>query len=136
MVLVLHVDREEMFSELTKLYLKNMDYKLEIDHVSSGGEALARLKIHSHDIIISAYRLPVKNGLDLLEELKKNGVTVPFIMLTGERNRELEMMVYDLGADYFIQKRGNPAAMFVELYQAIMELVMRKTGELEVASVV
>lgn len=84
---------------------------------------------HSYDVVISDYHMPDKDGLAFLKELKKRGSTVPFIMLTNDGNGELEMEAFNLGAEYFMQKRGNPVTVFAELYQAILELLVKKTSE-------
>ena len=49
-----------------------------------GGEVLAKLtKNHSYDLLIMDVRMPGQDGLTVLEQLRKNGITIPVIMMTA-----------------------------------------------------
>ncbi|MFW9997931.1 MAG: response regulator, partial [Candidatus Odinarchaeota archaeon] len=78
MVTILHVDDEKEFSEITRTFLKRIDSNLGIDHTSSVNEALDLAKRRAYDVIISDYRIPSKDGLEFLKELKKRDISIPF----------------------------------------------------------
>ncbi|MFW9995523.1 MAG: response regulator [Candidatus Odinarchaeota archaeon] len=84
-VKVLHIDDEESFLELVKLYLENLSDCVKVTSASSTSQFFSLLDESSYDIIISDYHMPGMNGLELLLETRKRGVESPFILLTGEK---------------------------------------------------
>ncbi len=49
----------------------------------NGIEALERVQSEPPDLILSDLRMPRMNGIELLEELERLGVSVPFCLVTG-----------------------------------------------------
>lgn len=47
-------------------------------------EALRYLQSHCADVVLTDYRMPGMNGLELAERIRKLDTTVPIIMLTGD----------------------------------------------------
>jgi len=48
-----------------------------------GGDALEMVELIKPDLIISDYQMPVRNGLDACENLRKKGIKTPIIFFTG-----------------------------------------------------
>lgn len=73
---------------------------------SNGRDAFDIAAARNPDIILLDIDMPVKNGLDVLRELRQNIKTrmIPVIMLTGHGNVEDEIGSLDLGADDYITK--------------------------------
>ncbi|MBA7518703.1 Protein-glutamate methylesterase/protein-glutamine glutaminase [subsurface metagenome] len=126
---ILHVDDEPADLEITRLFLKragNADF--EISGVLSAEVALAKLeRDQDHfDVIISDYRMPVMDGLEFLEEVRKTVGGVPFILFSGMPEQEIREVALNKGADRYISKTGNPASQCNELARAIRELVKER----------
>ncbi|MFW9992444.1 MAG: response regulator [Candidatus Odinarchaeota archaeon] len=81
---ILHVDDEKPFLELVKLYLESHSDSVRVKSAASTSQFFSLLSKCSYDVIISDYRMPEMNGLDLLLETRKRGIESPFILLTGE----------------------------------------------------
>lgn len=77
---ILIVDDEEGPREALKAILEN-DYELVVAH--DGIQALSLLETHPVDVIISDIRMPRLSGLDLLEKVKAQDVTIEVILLSG-----------------------------------------------------
>ena len=61
------------------------------------------------DIIVLDLSLPSISGIDLLPRLRRNGVTVPVVFLTGRSQPSYEKLALDRGALDFVDKaRGVP----------------------------
>ena len=57
-----------------------------------------------HDVVIVDYRLGARNGLELVREAVHLGCGMPFIVLTGEGNREIDLEAMRAGAtDYLVK---------------------------------
>ncbi|UCE96038.1 MAG: PAS domain S-box protein [Candidatus Bathyarchaeota archaeon] len=118
MLQVLHVDDEKSFLESAKQILK-MKGNFEVETSTSVDEALERIREKSFDVIISDYRMPEKDGLEFLRELRKNGYRIPFIIFTGKGREEVAIKALNLGADQYISKMGDVETVYGELSHAI-----------------
>jgi DNA-binding NtrC family response regulator len=56
------------------------------------------------DLIIADYGLPAMNGLEFLELLRREGHTLPLIMLTGQMRIELAVQAVKAGASDYLTK--------------------------------
>lgn len=56
----------------------------DIVEAGDGVEALAKIGEHSFDLVMTDWNMPNKNGLQLLQEIRGSGSTVPVIMITTE----------------------------------------------------
>ena len=74
----------------------------------SGEEALTYLGEHNHEavLILSDINMPGMSGLELLEQIKKNYVKPPpvVMMITAYGDKENYDMAMKLGADDFLTK--------------------------------
>ncbi|GAA5530342.1 sigma-54 dependent transcriptional regulator [Herpetosiphon gulosus] len=70
-----------------------------------GGEVLAKMtKKHPYDLLIMDVRMPGQDGLTILEQLRKNGITTPVIMMTAHGTSSTAIRAIQIGAyDYVIK---------------------------------
>jgi DNA-binding response OmpR family regulator len=68
-----------------------------------GGSAQELALTKSFDLLILDMGLPVKEGIDVLRELRARGSTLPVLVLTG-RSEEHAAMCLDAGADDYMRK--------------------------------
>lgn len=63
---------------------------------------------HKYDVYLVDYQLGGMNGLDILREMKANGITDPMIILTGQGVYEVDLEAMKAGAaDYLIKGQIN-----------------------------
>jgi len=74
----------------------------------------------SADIIVLDWRLPGQSGLDLLRLLRRRGILVPVVILTGVSTESYEAAALDCGALDFVDKTRGPAILAKRL-RLIME---------------
>ena len=123
---VLHVDDKAVILDLTVEFLKREGgEEFEITSVLSAEEALAKLAKERFDVIISDFRMPMRDGLEFLEEVRKMGEYVPFVLFSGMAEPEVVTEALEKGADRYISKAGDPIT-FTELAHTIRELAKGK----------
>jgi PAS domain S-box-containing protein len=126
---VLHVDDDQAFLKVAKQCLDTQG-EFEVDTASSVNEALEKLKKKEYDVVVSDYKMPDKDGLEFLKELREKGNTVPFVVFTGKGREEVAIEALNLGADQYLNKVGETETVYTELAHNIKKLArIRKTEE-------
>ncbi|MCX6699897.1 MAG: PAS domain S-box protein [Methanomicrobiales archaeon] len=129
---VLYVDDEQGLLTISKLFLER-DGSFTVDTCTSAREALTRLKTERYDAIVSDYQMPEMDGIGFLKQLKISGNTTPFIIFTGIGREEVVIEALNEGADFYIQKGGDPKSQFAELSNKICYAVTRRQVEDELS---
>ena len=70
----------------------------------NAAKALELAKGQEFDLILSDVVMPGKDGLQLLEELKQQGVVTPVVMMSGQAHIEMAVRATRLGALDFLEK--------------------------------
>lgn len=97
-------------------------HKYIVDAVHDGEEALAYARAERYDGIILDIMMPKKDGLTVLRQLRRDGCTVPILLLTAKSEVEDRIEGLDAGADDYLPK---PFAMG-ELLARIRALLRRR----------
>ncbi len=125
---VLYVDDEPDLLEITRLFLEQSG-EFRVGTMTSAEEALNSQIIPSYDAIVSDYLMPGMDGIDFLKTVRKQFGDIPFILFTGRGREEVVIDAINNGADFYLQKGGDPQAQFAELAQKIRNAVRRKQAE-------
>lgn len=128
MTRVLYIDDESALLTLTQIYLKE-EAGLDVEISSSPEEGLAMLKASRFDAIISDYDMPDMDGIEFLKMVREYDSSIPFIVFTGKGREEVAIEALNNGADFYLQKGGDPRTLFTELAHAIRHLVRRSDAE-------
>ncbi|HUJ33075.1 MAG TPA: sigma-54 dependent transcriptional regulator [Candidatus Acidoferrum sp.] len=70
----------------------------------NAARALDLVKAERFDLILSDVVMPGKDGIALLEDFRKNGVTSPVVMMSGQATIEMAVRSTRLGANDFLEK--------------------------------
>jgi two-component system, NtrC family, nitrogen regulation response regulator NtrX len=70
----------------------------------NASKALELATLQNFDLILSDVVMPGKDGISLLEELKKAGVSAPVVMMSGQAHIEMAVRATRLGALDFLEK--------------------------------
>jgi DNA-binding NtrC family response regulator len=85
----------------------------------NAARAVELLRTESFDLILSDVVMPGKSGLELLEELKKNGVKTPIVLISGQANIEMAVRATKLGALDFLEKPLTTDKLLVTVDNAL-----------------
>jgi len=119
---VLLVDDDVEFLKSAKQCLK-LQGNFDIDLASSVNEALEKMTKKEIDVIVSDIQMPMKDGLEFLKTLRENGNNVPFIVFTVTEDKQIALKAFNLGANGFVGKSGDPETIFSTLQRCIEKSV-------------
>ncbi|MDN7012780.1 PAS domain S-box protein [Methanoculleus sp. FWC-SCC3] len=128
---ILVVDDEPALLKLNRIYLEQSG-SMQVDTSSSPLKALDMLSKAPYDAIVADYEMPEMDGITLLKEVRSKGFSIPFIVFSGRGREEVIIEALNNGADFYLQKGGNPSAQFAELQNMILQAVRRRQAEEEV----
>ena len=99
---ILIVDDEAGVRELLKDALKLAGFDTHV--ANDGMSALTALRSFTPDIMIIDINMPLMDGFELVERLRKNGNEVPVLMLSARADRVDVTRGLTLGADDYVVK--------------------------------
>ena len=108
-----------------------------LDWTGSFSEALDIIAERRHDIYLVDFRLGAHDGLELIKEALKHGYTAPFILLTGQSDRETDEKAMRAGAmDYLVKGTISPNELERSIRYSIehaksLAVIQRLNSELE-----
>lgn len=99
---VLFVDDE---LKILEMYGKRLSWRgIPVRLASSADEALAAVEAREPDVVVLDVRMPGKDGLEVLAELRQRHPRVRVIMFTGHASVEAARKGLELGAfDYLVK---------------------------------
>ena len=125
---VLYVDDEPSLLEVTREFLQ-MEGGMIVETVNDAREALGNIAKQRYDVIISDYQMPNMDGLSFLKAVRARGEATPFILFTGKGREDVAIQALNNGADFYLQKGGDPLVQFKELRNAVKQLHKRSEAE-------
>jgi len=120
---VLVVEDDAQVASFIRRGLREEQYT--VDLAADGEEALFLAGIGEYDLVILDWRLPKRNGIEVLEGLRADGVTVPILMLTARDELKDKISGFNAGADDYLTKPFS----FEELLVRVRAL-LRRRGDL------
>jgi DNA-binding response OmpR family regulator len=91
---------------------------------ATGDDAVALMSRENYDLVILDWMLPDRDGIDVLQHLRRPGQHTPVLMLTARSTLNDRVIGLDSGADDYL---GKPFA-FAELLARCRALLRRPTG--------
>lgn len=121
-VLLLIEDHLDIIRYLQKL----LSTQFTLITASNGQEGFDKAKQIKPDLIIADIMMPIMDGYELCEQLKKNKLTqlIPIIFLTAKANQEDKLKALRLGIDAFLTKPFNENELLIRINQLLQK---RKT---------
>lgn len=122
---VLYVDDEPDLLEVTRIYLERSD-GFTIDTATSAQHVLSEKDLHSYHAIISDFQMPGMNGIEFLQQVRTRAGDIPFIIFTGKGREDVAIDALNSGADFYLQKGGDPRSQFAELANMVTKSVEQR----------
>ena len=99
---VLIVEDERNLAETLQQMLKKN--RFDSDICQDGEKGLEYARVGTYDLIIMDVMLPKMSGFAVVEQLRKENIRTPILMLTALSGVEDYVQGLDLGADYYLTK--------------------------------
>jgi len=115
---ILVVDDEKDIVDLLSYNLTKEGFN--VITARNGQEALDRVK-QKPDLVILDVMMPEMNGLQVIQEMKKNKstVSIPVILLTAKGSETDEIVGLEVGADDYIVKPVKIGKIFARIHAAL-----------------
>lgn len=101
---ILVVDDDEVDRLAVRRALKSAGLSIDLLEACDYATAIATFKQAKFDCVFLDYRLPDKDGLTLVQELRHQGVKIPLIVLTGQGDEQIAVDVMKAGATDYLSK--------------------------------
>ena len=89
---------------------------------NSGGDALEQFTAHRFDLVVTDYKMPKMDGLELIVRLRKQSPELPIVLISGYVDT-LGLNEASTGADVVIQKSSHEVS---HLVRSVNRLLRRK----------
>jgi len=120
---LLLVEDEKRLSEALEYILKKNKYSVDTAYDGEAGEDMAKTGIY--DLIILDRMLPKKEGVEILRNVRSQGINTPVLFLTARDTIENKVEGLDAGADdYLIKPFSNEELL------ARVRALSRRQGEI------
>ncbi|MFI5085833.1 MAG: response regulator transcription factor [Actinomycetales bacterium] len=120
---ILLVEDEKLLAETVRRGLANEGFVVDVSH--DGVSGLWAATESPYDVILLDLMLPLKNGYDVLKELRARKVWTPVMMLTAKDGEYDQTDAFDLGADDYLTKPFS----FLVLVARLRALIRRGAPE-------
>lgn len=117
MINVLLVEDDTTFSAIIEGFLKKNGY--QVDAYFSISNSISAIKKNKYDLVLLDYRLGDGNGLEVLDFIQDQGITVPVIIMTGFSDVRTAVRAMRKGVYDYITKPVNPDELLMILKEAL-----------------
>ena len=121
---ILVVDDDAIVIKSCKRILEAEGY--EVSTVPGADKALEALKNSDFDILLIDVKMPGRDGMYLMREIKKNWPEIPTIVMSGYPTPETITEVLRLGATLFIPKPFKPDELIKSVRQVLKKVPAKK----------
>lgn len=120
MAKILIIEDDLAFGTMIQTWLRKKGF--EVEKATSVGAALKLLQEDSQrDLILSDLRLPDHDGLTTLRWLHKQGLHIPFIVMTSYAEVQNAVLAMKSGANDYVAKPFHPDILLEKINEAIKQ---------------
>lgn len=118
---LLLVEDQKRLAGLLKRSLIEDGYAVDI--ASDGQEAIDKFDINNYDLIILDIMLPIKDGIEVCQEIRQSNTDIPILMLTALDGVDDRIKGLDSGADDYLVKPFSDGEL-----SARVRALLRRSG--------
>ena len=124
---VLHVEDDPVQAELVAWRLRKAGFKVE--WAGDGAAGLEQARTGRHCVVVADYRLPRRDGIEILRDLALHPGAPPVVMLTGADEVGVAVDAMKLGAADYLLK--DTAGVYLDLLPVMLQRICRQHGLLQ-----
>ena len=117
MISILIIEDDVAFSAMLKTFFEKRDYK--VDTAFSAEEGFKKLGSAKFDILLTDVRLPDRDGLEILLEVKKHYPHIQVIVMTNYAEINMAVKAMKNGAFDYVSKPFQPETILQTINNAL-----------------
>jgi len=119
-ITILYVEDEEFNRDELSKFFKRRTGNLIV--AENGLDGLEKFKEHKPDLIITDLKMPIMDGLKMIEEIRKLGLNVPVIIISALSDSKTILKAVDIGIVKYVVKPINLRDLLNTVHDAISNL--------------
>lgn len=123
---VLIVDDDVSFSVILKTFLLRQGF--ETNEAYSSQKALEKIKATQYDVILTDFRLPDQNGIELLKSIKERSPDSLVILMTAYADIRMAVKAIKHGAYEYVAKPVNPDELLSHIRAGLEKIKNAEQG--------
>ncbi|MGB9204967.1 MAG: ATP-binding protein [Terriglobales bacterium] len=125
---VLHVEDDPLDAELVAQVLRKGGFSSSVVVVQTEAAFERELRAHRPDVVLADYNLPQWKGMEALDVLRREGLDIPLILVSGALGDVTAVECIKRGATDYVLKDGL-ARLPEAIRRALQEKVLRERQE-------
>ena len=122
---ILVVDDDDL--ELSLICDRLRAHNFQVSQAANGQEALEILEREWFPIVVTDWQMPVMDGLELTQQLRKRGVTDTFVIMLTILNSSFDYeRAYESGVDDYLSKKQPEVELYARIHSAFTTLTLRR----------
>ena len=114
---ILVIDDDPTFCTMLKTFLTNKGFAVR--EAFSAAESLKAIRLEQFDIALCDFRLPDKDGLELLKDIRLIKPKLPVIIMTRYADIRVAIRAIKMGAYEYVTKPINPDEILAAIRGAL-----------------
>jgi CheY-like chemotaxis protein len=122
---ILVVDDDDLELSLICDRLRARDFR--VSQAANGQEALQILGRQWFPVVVTDWQMPVMDGLEFTQELRRKGVTDTFVIMLTVLNSSFDYeRAYESGVDDYLSKKQPDVELYARIHSAFTTLNLRR----------
>ncbi|TXK51955.1 sigma-54-dependent Fis family transcriptional regulator [Pontibacter qinzhouensis] len=124
---ILLIDDDPTFCLMLRTFLQKQQYNVQTAYTAE--EGLRLLKGQPFDLVLTDFRLPDRDGIELLSQIRVYSTTVPVILMTTYADIRTAVRAIKMGAFEYITKPINPDETLLTIKKALQKKAEEPAGK-------
>ncbi len=124
---ILLVDDSQTMRSITRSVLATLGHN-EIQEAGDGRAGLEILGTFKADLILCDWNMPVMDGLEFVQTLRRTDAITPIIMVTTESEMSRVLQAIKAGVDHYVVKPFTPDLLRARIAETLKQTAAR-TGQ-------
>ena len=129
MIRILIIEDEEPIRRVLVRILTEEDRQYEKTEAIDGKKGFNLLEKETFDLVLCDIKMPIMDGIEVLQKANSKKISTPFIMLTGHGNVETAVEAMKLGAYDFISKPPDLNRLLTAVRHALENKSLRNENK-------
>jgi two-component system, OmpR family, response regulator len=115
------VEDDASFALLARHVLEQEGFAVDV--ATNGSDGLSHAMVNEYDCVLLDLGLPDQHGITIIQTLRREGRTIPVMVLTGTAEGQTSVRALDAGADDYVTK-----PVVIEQLRARIRALVRRGG--------